>query len=233
MRSRALVFLTVLLAGSVGAQPTATPPTVAPLKVNPAAAADMVVRAVAARALPPRVPVTSRVGLDEVIRLLRASKTTEAREQWVRVVPATGLRSQMDVEALIQWVLRQSYLETSADLKAYADKVRYYNELKQTIREELAKARQGRPVRAIAFEPYRLDGAAIKSAPPRVMTKVEQDQYVKALEDKLASIGDDAQLANVDLQNMLQKQQQTLQTMSNVSKMLHDTAMAVIRKIGG
>lgn len=29
-----------------------------------------------------------------------------------------------------------------------------------------------------------------------------------------------------------QKQQQTLQTMSNISKMLHDTAMAVIRKIG-
>ena len=29
------------------------------------------------------------------------------------------------------------------------------------------------------------------------------------------------------------KQQQTLQTMSNVSKMLYDTAQAVIRKIGG
>ena len=45
--------------------------------------------------------------------------------------------------------------------------------------------------------------------------------------------GDDAQLANVDLQNMLQKQQQTLQTMSNISKSLHDTAMSVIRKMGG
>lgn len=51
-------------------------------------------------------------------------------------------------------------------------------------------------------------------------------------EEKLSSIGDDAQLANIELQNMLQKQQQTLQTMSNVSKMLHDTAMAIIRKIG-
>ncbi len=52
-------------------------------------------------------------------------------------------------------------------------------------------------------------------------------------EEKLSSVGDDAQLANVDLQNMLQKQQQTLQQMSNISKMLHDTAMAIIRKIGG
>lgn len=65
------------------------------------------------------------------------------------------------------------------------------------------------------------------------MTKTELEAYVKNLEEKLNSVGDDAQLANVDLQNMLQKQQQTLQTMSNISKMLHDTAMAVIRKIGG
>jgi|ETN02SMinimDraft_4_1059925.scaffolds.fasta_scaffold194239_2 predicted ribosomally synthesized peptide with nif11-like leader len=36
----------------------------------------------------------------------------------------------------------------------------------------------------------------------------------------LNSVGDDAQLANVDLQNMLQKQQQTLQMMSNISKMI-------------
>ena len=52
------------------------------------------------------------------------------------------------------------------------------------------------------------------------------------LEGELSSVGEDAQLANIDLQNKLQQQQQTLQTMSNVSKMLHDTAMAVIRKIG-
>ena len=55
----------------------------------------------------------------------------------------------------------------------------------------------------------------------------------KDLEEQLSATGDDAQLANVDLQNILQKQQQTMQMMSNIAKMLHDTAMAVIRKIGG
>jgi hypothetical protein len=44
---------------------------------------------------------------------------------------------------------------------------------------------------------------------------------------------DQAQLANVDLQNALQKQQQALQMMSTISKQLHDAATAVIRKIGG
>ena len=66
----------------------------------------------------------------------------------------------------------------------------------------------------------------------KISTKAELDAHIRILEDELATVGDDSQLANVDLQNALQKQQQTLQTMSNVSKMLHDTAMAIIRKMG-
>jgi len=66
-----------------------------------------------------------------------------------------------------------------------------------------------------------------------LFTKGQLDDYIKQVEDQLNSVGDDAQLANVDLQNMLQKQQQTLQMMSNISKSLHDTAMSVIRKMGG
>ena len=42
----------------------------------------------------------------------------------------------------------------------------------------------------------------------------------------------DSELKEIDRQNMLQKQQQTLQTMSNVIKMLYDNTMAIIRKIG-
>ena len=58
------------------------------------------------------------------------------------------------------------------------------------------------------------------------------EKQIQALDRQLQSVGDDAQLANIDLRNSLQKQQQTLQTISNVSKMLHDTSMAIIRKIG-
>ncbi len=45
-------------------------------------------------------------------------------------------------------------------------------------------------------------------------------------------LGDDAQLANIDMQNMLQKQQQTMQMMTSISKLIHDTSMVIIRKIG-
>jgi hypothetical protein len=63
-------------------------------------------------------------------------------------------------------------------------------------------------------------------------TSDDLKRHVEDLEEQLSSMGDEAQLANIDLQNMLQKQQQTIQMMSNISKVLHDTAMAVIRKLG-
>jgi hypothetical protein len=65
-----------------------------------------------------------------------------------------------------------------------------------------------------------------------VRTTEEMDAYIQHLEERLNSVGDDAQLANADLQNALQQQQQTLQMMSNLSKMLHETCMAIVRKVG-
>jgi hypothetical protein len=78
-----------------------------------------------------------------------------------------------------------------------------------------------------------VDGQNVSQAANTCKTKKELETYIQNLEDKLNSVGDDAQLANVDLQNVLQKQQQTLQMMSAISKMLNDTALAIIRKIGG
>lgn len=63
-------------------------------------------------------------------------------------------------------------------------------------------------------------------------TMQDLDRYVSKLDDYLATMGDDAQLANIDLQNAAQKMQQMIQMMSNVSKMIHDTSMSTIRKIG-
>lgn len=63
--------------------------------------------------------------------------------------------------------------------------------------------------------------------------KARTDLATARLRERLNSGGDDAQLANVELQNLLQRQQQTLQMLSNISKTMHDTATAIIRKIGG
>ncbi len=61
---------------------------------------------------------------------------------------------------------------------------------------------------------------------------VALQKLIDEWEEELQGVGDDAQMANIDMQNVLEKQQQTMQMLSNVSKMLHDTTMAIIRKIG-
>ena len=65
----------------------------------------------------------------------------------------------------------------------------------------------------------------------QIHTKAELSAEIKNCEDLLNSCGDDAQLANVDLQNSLQRQQQILQMMSNISKVIYETATNIIRKL--
>jgi len=63
--------------------------------------------------------------------------------------------------------------------------------------------------------------------------RTRMEENMAKSEKDLAALNDELQLVNIDLQNALQKQQQTLQTISNVSKLMHDTAMSIIRKMGG
>ncbi len=154
-----------------------------------------------------------------------------------------------DVNALVQWVLRDSYQETTKDLYFYAEKVKFYNNIKKDIRAELQRARDvwvdyaGKDETTALSTPFKATPPATEftgategtATQPHddCTTKAELETYIQEMEESLSSVGDDAQLANVDLQNMLQKQQQTMQMMSNIAKMLHDTAMAIIRKMGG
>ncbi|HME57334.1 MAG TPA: hypothetical protein VKF63_03285 [Terracidiphilus sp.] len=66
---------------------------------------------------------------------------------------------------------------------------------------------------------------------PASLTLAQLQVLVNQMESALSTVGDDSQLANVDLQN-LQQQQQTLQMLSDIEKLLNDTAMSVIRHLG-
>ena len=128
-------------------------------------------------------------------------------------------------------VLVEQLRTASAELKELADR----NEGPKMRRRTAEKADRKPPEYKRSSERLRHKERAVAHRESidkiRAVAKNIDAEIVK-WEQKLSSAGDDAQLANIDLQNMLQKQQQTLQTISNVSKMLHDTAMAIIRKIG-
>lgn len=195
------------------------------------------------------VPALKAAHASEVQRIgaliAQGRPTAEIQSRWSSLI--SNMRSEgatMDVNALVQMATKQAYAETNKDLQFYAEKVRYYNDLKVSIREELNETRRrmsasrGTQPSAVArqklyaLKPASYSRLVVRQGRP-MSSKADYAAYIKRLEGELASVGDDAQLANIDMQNMLQKQQQTVQMMSNISKMLHDTAMSVIRKMGG
>ncbi len=218
-----------------------------------------------------------------------------------------------NVYDIIQWVLREAYMEGLEDLVYRRDKVMLANKAKAVIRKEMAAARAEKSrltteatklvkeamtnypaEREAAIKKiwedvdekygtgswipktiketeannallewertHRPDGGNVSKwidekldeitnvkqyaldmnhNPPQMVetdktctTKEALDDYIKDLENKISSIGDDAQLSNVDLQALLEKQQELIKTLSNLGKLLHDTALAIIRKIG-
>ena len=155
--------------------------------------------------------------LNKVIRDLRHGEETNALKKWENLFTDLVFEAgPVDLNAFIQWVMRQAYVEGLEDLRIQADRVRYYNSQKKAIRESIRRARTFR-------------GLLKKLNQPTAVI----DSEIESLRAYVARLEEDDQLATVDLQNILQKQQQLLQQMSNMSKMLHDTAMSIIRKIGG
>lgn len=57
------------------------------------------------------------------------------------------------------------------------------------------------------------------------------EDHIKSIEEELAALGDDTQLATLDLQKVMEEQQRMLQMLSSINKMMYDTAMAIIRNI--
>lgn len=161
--------------------------------------------------------------LDGVAEALRVGDEAAAASQWRSVIAGTRSDWQhTDVNALVAWVLREAYMETSAELRYYAQKADHYDEQKRETRDQLSSVEEFR-----------------SSLPPSCqefsdLCELVDDTevWIDVLGLQLDGLEEDAELANVDLQNVLQKQQQTVQSMSNAAKMLHDTAMTIIGQPG-
>lgn len=206
----------------------------------------------------PRSPPAPAAVAKEVGGLIGAGRGSAAFASWVGTVAAGGGG---DVSQTLVGILKESVAQTHEDKKYYLEKLQGYNATAEAMSDYLAalvdqaaslaeKERGSSEASSSPViprpEPSALEQAAeadrfadlvtgFASAKDELRALVSElsASDIRAWEEKLNGVGDDAQLANVDLQNILQKQQQTLQMMSNISKMLFDTAQSVIRKMGG
>ena len=133
-------------------------------------------------------------------------------------------RQRMKETGSVEGLMLQALMETAKSAQRDAKDVRGVKQ---------RKFNQKQQAKADALKGKTNDLKAMRDNANRMGRALDAyEKYLQSFEKKLATVGDDAQLVNIDLQNALQKQQQMLQTMSNVSKMLHDTIMVVVRRIG-
>lgn len=191
------------------------------------------------------VTPTEQVLLDGVAASLRAGDDEGAHATWTKLLKSKRARSStVDIEAMVMWVLHASYLEQTEDLRAMADKVKYFNEAKKSIRDhlqqvkaEIAKApskaaRITLPTVTVAKK-RRTGKKIVGPGKPKARTIAEWQVYTSDLEQKLQTLGEDAQLANLELQAALDTKSEVAAKVSAVIKKYNDTAKAIVSNIRG
>ena len=182
------------------------------------------------------------------------SRVAALQGRWALWSERTRAPTLMDPNEMTQWVMRQAYVDNSEDMRTYAYKLHFQTELKSRLRDELQRAREHRSDCGPASDteskaltkPYAKkrirrdplvapDGIhsvrAVESAGEIVDADALND-YIRDLETALSTTSDDMQVAQLELQGMSQRQQQVMNALSNLSKSLHETSMAILRKIG-
>ena len=177
---------------------------------------------------------------------LRHKDRAAAQAEWTAAIRGTQRRGvRPDVDTLVGYVLYHAYISGSSELQSAAEELNFYETQRKAAyrsRTDLERVKRnlgrGRRLQNASLRPLRLTktyrpgarAVAYGEAEPATVDSVaDQLQGIVALCNQA---DERAERANLELQTVLQKRQQTLQMISNVSKMLHDTAMAIIRKVG-
>jgi len=172
--------------------------------------------------------------LSSVRRSLRANPSSpEALAAWEGFVRAGGASS-LDPLALVQWALRDSYVQQSEELRNRADRVKFFNDQKQAIRDEIERI-QLHQCRGEDCPPFQTNARALSTSfgSAFLTSRSQLSAYAAELELQLRTVDEDSQLANIDLQELVQRMQQNLQAISNIAKAMNDSAMAIIRNFKG
>jgi len=126
------------------------------------------------------------------------------------------------------------------DLAKFTAQVEAIIELKSAVREEISCLQEelmnwpdDGSTREITYSDWiqNADGSFTETQYTKTMTKAEVENLVEKLEALLETMGDQSQMDMLKLQDAMNAQAQLMQMISNLSKMFHDTAMAIVRNL--
>ena len=104
-------------------------------------------------------------------------------------------------------------------------------QLRVTPRTHIAPSANAQPVTQSWQMEYAATAKTLEEADAVVRRLDMHQRKLKQLAIQLHSVGGDEQMAKLQLQDLLQKQQQLVQIMNNVSRQLRDTQMGMVRNM--
>lgn len=204
---------------------------------------------------PPRLSSKERRLLRKISYDVSANRLDQGKKRWEQLMVSMGSKKslvQEDVMTVLFHVFKQSISDINEDIQYFNKKLKMYEELGDAMSDYVKELNEKMNIYEKEQEVNELKGDRKKDIVVKIITcmptrnaknmklkysyqKFKQrklEKYIKEMEDKLQDIGEDAQLTNVDMQNMLEKQQKMMNMMSDMSKSMHDIAMSVIKNIG-
>ena len=149
---------------------------------------------------------------------------------------------EVDVPSLVKYVMREAYSEENEGLEMLGITVRFYRDLRTKLREEITKVKK--LADAVSGEDGPLsetirkkrfssgpgpNGEVMHQEGDRVATKAAAMQYLEELEKQRETTNENAEQANLELQETLLKHQPKLRTMSDMSQKLQNVGQAAVQ----
>lgn len=188
----------------------------------------------------------STIMIKQIIENMQSNKSDRRKEDDARQIITAAMdktaiiTNVTDPNTLIQNTMYAATYGIQADLNQIAAKVATSNHIKAILREEITMLKDiladwpdDGSVREIIYR------SCIKLSDDRyeivekteVISKEQAEALIKKMEDQLNTLSEMNQMDMLELQNAMNKQQQLMQTMSNIMKTMHDTAKAIIENM--
>ena len=194
-----------------------------------------------ARSLPDGLSEAQQSVVAEIVERLQGQQNAEAVTAWTGLIRSLVASdgSTKDVSPVGAFIIRQSYLSKKSEMRGAVDKVRYHGEVNRQLRRHIAELRSlaGRltgDARATvetldALPTYRGGATPFFVWRKKTLSGDGLKNHVTLLKARLESAAKDREIADLQLQQVTQKQQQLMQQISNITKAMHEAALAVVR----
>jgi hypothetical protein len=197
---------------------------------------ELVVGVSLVRSLPPWMTAADRGLATEAANLIRNGKQDQANALWRRIAQEHARAHGAElVDTVGKWILREGLLASHTDFNEKASQFGRMTELRAALgtvvlemRDVLHRMPAGNEATTTVKVREVHNGQLVETG-SKAMTRPQIETHIKHLEREGHVLKDSLMPLVSSLEEIASSQAQTVQTIANVMKLLHDTLMTVIQ----